>query len=303
MAQVLAKRDDNWKKLQQYVLDEKQTLLVTGPGGMRIYGAQKEYRWFPREGFFVRSPTRIDGVAIGDADRRREEDRYLSKERAREKARAERRKDSPDAAGDGATPEGVGDFLRQTVEPEFVSSAYFLRFKFDEGHYALVGREKLMNRDVLRIEYYPSRLFKDADDDDDADDRRRERTKDSDNKPEKPLTEEQQKKKQERDARGDRIEQQMNKVAKATLWVDPALRQILQYQLHNIDMDFLPGRSIMRADELNASMRLGQPFPDVWLPDSLEIRAGFTLAIGRIAASYDVNYIDYRLASTDARIR
>ena len=121
----------------QYILDEKQTLLVTGTGGMRIYGAQKEYRWFPREGFFVRSPTRIDGVAIGDAERRREEDRYLMRERAREKARAERRKDNPDAAADGATPEGVGDFLRQTVEPEFVSSAYFLRFKFDEGHYAL----------------------------------------------------------------------------------------------------------------------------------------------------------------------
>ena len=49
--------------------------------------------------------------------------------------------------------------IKQTREPEFISSAYFLRFKFEEGKYALVGRETLDGLDVLRIEYYPARLF------------------------------------------------------------------------------------------------------------------------------------------------
>ena len=62
------------------------------------------------------------------------------------------------AAADDA-PRDVDGLLRQTRQPRFISSAYFLRFKFDEGRYALVGRERLEDRDVLRIEYYPTKLF------------------------------------------------------------------------------------------------------------------------------------------------
>src|SRR5206468_6301738 len=39
--------------------------------------------------------------------------------------------------------------------------AYFLRFKFEPGHYAYVGPETYEGRKVLRIEYYPSRLYDD----------------------------------------------------------------------------------------------------------------------------------------------
>jgi hypothetical protein len=302
MAQVLSNRDGNWKKLQQYILDEQQTFIVTGPGGIRLFGGRKEYRWFPREGFFIRSPTRSDGVDISDQERRREEDRFLRREQAREKRRAELRTTDPDAA-DSVGPEGVGDILRQTVEPEFVSSAYFLRFKFDEGHYALVGRERVLDRDVLRIEYYPTKLFAD---DNDRERRGRGRGRGQGGRgeaPPKPKTEkelEREKRSQDQDAR---IERQMNKVAKATLWVDPALRQILQYQLHNIEMDFLPGRSLVRVDELNAAMKMSQPFPDVWLPDTVEIHAGFMTAVGRLSGRYDVKYADYRMAETSVRIR
>ena len=49
--------------------------------------------------------------------------------------------------------------MQETRQPEFVSSAYFLRFKFDAGRYALVGREQLEGQDVLRVEYYPTKLF------------------------------------------------------------------------------------------------------------------------------------------------
>jgi hypothetical protein len=306
MSQVLANRDQNWKKLQQYILDEQETMLVTGPGGIRLFGGQKEYQWFPRDGFFIRSPTRADGVAISDAERRKEEESFLKREQAREKRREQVRKDNPNDADEpapGAEIDGVGDILRQTVEPEFVSSAYFLRFKFDEGHYALVGREKVLARDVLKIEYYPTKLFAD-----DPDERRM--TREERENREKAIkardakeTPKQREARLKDDATGARIERQMNKVAKATLWVDPALRQILQYELHNIEMNFLPGRSLMRVDELNASMHMSQPFPDVWLPQDVVIRAGFMTAAGRLAARYDVKYSDYRLASTSARIR
>jgi hypothetical protein len=35
MEKVLARRDDNWKKLQQYVLEEKEAFDLTGPGRFR----------------------------------------------------------------------------------------------------------------------------------------------------------------------------------------------------------------------------------------------------------------------------
>ena len=36
MEKVLARRDENWKKLQQYVLDEREQIDIRGPGRMPI---------------------------------------------------------------------------------------------------------------------------------------------------------------------------------------------------------------------------------------------------------------------------
>src|SRR2546426_11162768 len=77
MRQVLASRDDNWKKLQQYVLEERELVELSGPGRLRVWGEQRDYTWYIRNGFFVRSPVKFNGVAIGDKDRRKYEDEYL----------------------------------------------------------------------------------------------------------------------------------------------------------------------------------------------------------------------------------
>ena len=88
-----------------------------------------------------------------------------------------------------------------------------------------------------------------------------------------------------------------------TLWIDPAEHQILQYTFDNIDMDFLPGRSIVRVDELKASMKMLEPFPAVWLPGSIEMHFLLTTALGSIDARYDVAYREYRLAEVTTRIK
>jgi hypothetical protein len=95
----------------------------------------------------------------------------------------------------------------------------------------------------------------------------------------------------------------MNKSALVTLWVDPAKNQILQYEFDNIDMDFLPGRSVARIDGLKASMHMGQMFPDVWLPRSIDVRFGMTLATGSVDARYGIEYHDYKLADVTTRVR
>jgi len=290
MEAVLSRRDDNWKKLQQYTLTEDNTFRLLGPMETPIFGGKREYLWVPRKGFFIRSPVSADGVAISEAERRKAEDAWLKREQSREARRAARRGGTPgasDAPAVAPEPVDLPDALRQSIEPEFVSTAYFLKFKFERGHYAFVGRERLLDREVLRIEYYPEKLFQDEP---------REGRRGSG--PDRPPTAEE----KARREKGEQIERQMNKVSFVTIWVEPTERQILQYEFQNIDADFLPARWMLRLDELHASMRMGNPFPGVWLPASLGIRVDMTIAVGRLSAIFDTKYRDYRLAETDSRV-
>ena len=61
-----------------------------GPGATPLYGFRRESAWFPRDGRFVKSPLRVDGVTISEENRRKFEDEWLKREDMREKRRAER---------------------------------------------------------------------------------------------------------------------------------------------------------------------------------------------------------------------
>ena len=303
MARVLERRDDNWKKLQQYTLNERETLQITALAVFRLFGFERDYLWYPREGFFVRSPLKADGVTIAEDERRQEEDQWLRQSQNREMRLAERKergaRDSGDASstqlpGDVVLTGAVEDVILQSFEPGFIRSANFMRFKFDQGQYAMVGREQMLDREVLKIEYYPTKLFND---DNDRRDKRRDRRRDSQG--DEPRTRE-----QERDDKRDEdFDASMNKVSQVTLWVDPAEFQILRYEFHIMDMDFLPGSSLVRINGTRATMQMGEPFPNVWLPDSVGMRFRLTSAAGPLDARYDVKYRDYRLPTTSGRIR
>src|SRR3982750_4149011 len=77
MRQVMERRDDNWKKLQQYVLDERATIDLRGPAHIPLFGEQRDFQWYIRDGFFIRSPVRVNGVVVPEGDRRRYEEQYL----------------------------------------------------------------------------------------------------------------------------------------------------------------------------------------------------------------------------------
>jgi hypothetical protein len=275
MSRVLERRDENWKKLQQYVLEEREVFQLIGPKATPLYGMRRESAWFPRDGMFIKSPLRINGVTVSEADRRQAEAFWITREERREQRRIGREKRESGDAEPASTPPLTEDGVRQALEPGFVSAAYFLRFKFDPGHYALAGREQLAGRDVLKIEYYPSKLFSEG------------RTR-----PNKELRK-----------RGTDIEAKMNKGALVTLWVDPAERQILKYDFENVDLDFLPGRSFVRIDGMNAAMEMGEPFPSVWLPRSLRIGFDLATALGEVDGRYAVDYYDYKLATVATKVR
>ena len=285
MSRVLLKRDDNWKKLQQYVLEERETMEVTAIDGRKVYGFKREYQWFPRNGFFIKSPLTADGVKISEEDRRRQEARWLAREQFREKRRAEiAAGKQPAEPDDGTVTIGIGPGgvstsfeaeLRDTLEPGFVSAAYFLDFKFEAGQYALAGREKYEGHDVLKVEYYPMKMFTGGR-----------------GRPNRQLRE-----------RNKEIGRQMNKVSLVTLWVDPQDRQIVKYDFANVDADFFPGRWLMQLEGLNASMEMSQPFSGVWLPRRIQIGFEMTFAIGNVKGRYSSEYYDYRLAEVTQRVR
>ena len=152
MARVLARRDDNWKKLQQYVLDEQERIELRGSTLTPIWGESRDYTWYVQDGFFVRSPVRFNGVQVRDDERRRYEASFLRRAKRRDVRQAERLS----AEGVPPEPRNVQGVIQQLREPQFVSSAYFLEFKFEGGRYGLVGRETIEGREVLRIEYYPT---------------------------------------------------------------------------------------------------------------------------------------------------
>ncbi|MSO61387.1 MAG: hypothetical protein EXQ50_04740 [Acidobacteria bacterium] len=300
MERVLARRDDNWTKLQQYVLEEKEAFDLTGPGGLPLWGMRREYSWFIRQGIFVRSPVKANGVALSEPERRKAEDEWLKREVRREerrKRRAEREQQGlPPEADNRAIvisptgievkdqqattpsdlPSNIDDMLKQGGDPQFVSAAYFLKFRFEKGHYALAGREKVGDRDALKIDYYPGTgLFKEGK-----------------SRPNRKVRDKE-----------DEIEAKMNKVSLVTLWVDQTTHQILQYTFDDIDMDFFPGRALMRVSDLQATMRMGQPFPEVWMPRNLEMRFGMMMALGAVDATYKVEYFNYKQADVTYKIK
>jgi hypothetical protein len=289
LSSVLARRDDNWKKLQQYTLDEAQRVELNGPAGRRLWGEAREYTWFIREGFFIRSPTKVNGVAVPEPERRRAEDSFLERVKRRDREEVEQAShcDVPpcvqqEREAQAPTVTSVDDLLTQTRRPGFVEAAYFLRFKFEPGRYTLAGREVVDGHELLRVEYYPTRLF----DHEQKDEERRNASG-------------------ERDAGEDReaeMERLMNKVSLVTLWIDPRAQQIVKYTFQNLHLDFLPLSWLVRVNDLRAEMTMGQPFKDVWLPRDIRMRAAAMFAVGSVDVDYRVSYHDYKEATTSGRL-
>ncbi len=317
MARCLERRNETWRVLHDYVLDERERFALEGPSDVRLFGSDRQYTWYVQDGILVRSPVRFNGVAVPDADRREYEARWLNEERSRAE-RAQKKKDEKkaekndekDAASDQADPaeapaaetpgadvpvpqpgaaagDAAAEIAAKGLEPRFVSEANFLRFRFERGRYFLVGREQLDGRAVLKVEYYPKKLFADSDEPG--------RTPPKENP--NPAKREAEKERQ------DQIERQFNKVSMVTLWIDPAESQIVRYDFENLGLDFLPGRWLVRVGETSASMTMGRYFDGVWLPKAIVMKGDLQVAIGSFDIDYRREFLEYRKAETSARIR
>jgi hypothetical protein len=318
MARVLERRNETWKALHDYVLDERERFALVGPSGARLFGGDRQYTWYVRDGILVRSPVKANGVAVPEGDRREYEARWLADEqsraeRAKKKAddEASRKGGSAAASGAAAAPTQNGHVppraedgdvpppaaasgadapaavVAKGLEPRFVSEANFLRFRFERGRYLLVGRETLEGRPVLKVEYYPKKLF--------ADDKARDRTPPKD--PPDPARRDKGK------AMEEEFDRKFNKVSMVTLWIDPVESQIVRYDFENLGLDFFPGQWLVRVGDTSASMTMGRYFDGVWLPKAIVMQGDLHVAIGSFDIDYRREFLEYRKAETSARIR
>jgi hypothetical protein len=316
MARVLERRNENWKTLHDYILSERETFQVLGPAGLPLAGQRREFQWFIRDGYLVRSPVEANGASLSAADRRKYEEDWLAREKTREQKAKEK------AAGKAASEveaEVVADLRtidpgsdKEVValagtEPRFISEAYFMKFPFEPGNYYLAGRETMDGRPVVKIEYYPTRLFSD---DEDREKKAVSVTAGGEvkveaagkaqagkDRPKRPAT---------RDT-GDDLENEiqaaLNKVTMVTMWIDPQDHQIVRFLFDNADWGFLPGRAIVRVDQAKATMTMGRYFDNVWLPKEIAFNFGVTFAAGSYAFRYNREFYDYRKGEVSARIR
>ena len=276
MAQALQRRDIDRQTLSDYVLDEVETFDVLGPGRIPVARMRREYTWFVQDGIHVRSPIKVDGVPVPEADRRAYEQHWIKSELGRRAYRTKR--DERRAA------RGLGPALSapSVNEPRFVSESYFMDFKFEPGNYYLAGKETLEGQEVLKIDYLPTRMFDD------------EARKTGDAKA--------QQSEKAKKIEGD-VEYRMNKTSQITLWVDPKTHQIVSYTFDNVWMDFLPAGWLLKIDDIKAQMQMGQPFPGIWLPKTIAIHAGATMALGSVEVQYRREFSNYRRADVTSKIR
>ena len=306
MEKVLARREVNRKTLDQYILDETESFEILGPGRWPLYRTKRDYTWYVRDGMHVRSPVRFNGVKLGEADRERYEATWIRRERERQERKAKKQdgKEENGSSDVSIGPEGVQVNVGGTpmpTEPRFVSEAYFMDFKFEPGNYYLAGREQLEGHEVLKVEYYPTKMFGDSDDE--KRESRRQEQKDASGKANtKPDPKDEKRQRREKEFEND-IERRMNKTALVTLWVDPAEHQIVKYTFDNVWLDFLPAGWLVKVDDIRASMTMGQPFPGVWLPRALNIHSGITLANGSFEGGYERKFEEYRLAEVATKMR
>jgi hypothetical protein len=304
MAMALLRRDIDRKTLSDYVLDEVESFELLGPGGAPFIRIRYEYTWYVRDGFHVRSPLKMNGVPIPESARRAYEERWIKSEEGRRKFRTEREAKREQAG----KPPSLG--VPSINEPRFVSESYFLDFKFEPGNYYLAGRETLDGHEVLKIDYLPTKLFDEEESDESKEDRASREQKDAKASKDAKETKEPKEPKKVRDPKKEQkekdlevdIDRKMNKTAQVTLWVDPASHQIVKYTFDNVWLDFLPGGWLVKIDDLRASMQMGQPFPDVWLPRNMYVHAGLTLALGPMEGTYKREFSNYRKADVSSKV-
>jgi hypothetical protein len=124
MARVLERRETNWDQLRNYIFSEREVLEFKGMKIAALESFVREYVWFERDGYLIRSPVRANGVEISEEEQSAYEKEWLKKNKKKR---------------------------RNSIDREA-----FFGFQFKAGSYLFAGRQEFEGREVVAIEYYPT---------------------------------------------------------------------------------------------------------------------------------------------------
>jgi hypothetical protein len=257
MEKALAKREINWQATYDYVFNEVERLRFAGAEIAALQSFEQEYTWYVRDGYLVRSPWSVNGVEVDRAKREEAELAWIA-DVERDESNARIQRDS------------------------------FFDFEFEPGNYLFAGREVFEGREVVRIEYYPTRaVFSDEDDEPAGhqDERRRRRDPDEDDE----LDEE-------------KIGHMFAKTSRVSMLILPEEHQIVHWIFENVGFEFLPYRWLVRLDELHASMTMDQPIAGVWLPREIHAAARASTASFALEIEYSREFGDYKEPAVGAGV-
>jgi len=193
-----------------------------------------------REGFFVRSPIKANGVTVGEADRRKYEDDYLRRQKQIDAPAAAQpahhradpaladRRDRAERHGRDSPPGPAARVISRLLSPVPIRGRQ-VRAR---------GQGKARRPRVLRVEYYPANLFR-------CDTRRQGGGRSVE--PWQP------------DAHETEMRRMMNKV-RCHLMDRTVSHQIVKYTFNNVAFDFLPVQWLAQVTDVHASMTMSQPF-------------------------------------------
>jgi hypothetical protein len=179
----------------------------------------------------------------------------------------------------------VPDDDRRREEDQFIESAkegkksgqgidrdQFFGFDFKKGEFFYAGKKEYKGQEVAVIEFYPEGMFKD------------DKEKATDNLDVK-------------------IERGLDKSMMAILYVIPEEHQIVRMELGNIDFGFLPGKWLVRIDQIGAAMTMAKQYGKVWLPEEIGAVGKAVTAYGDLYVRYTRRFYDYRLAQVRVQFR
>ena len=135
MRKALETRARDWDRRYDYVFRETEELRIQGDiGDAPFAGFTREWAWYVKDGYLVRSPISVDGMPVSEEKRLRAEEGWIKG------LKKQRRK---------------GKNMNEEDE--------FFGFEFEPGNYFFSGRETLNGHEVVKIEYYPSERLTEAD--------------------------------------------------------------------------------------------------------------------------------------------
>lgn len=160
-------------------------------------------------------------------------------------------------------------WLRRSEDGKRLEREAFFDFDFKKGDFLFAGYTAFEGIRAAAIEFYPRHLFSDEMDDDE--DRR--------------------------------FGELFDKTSLVTLLVKPDEHQILRMTFQNVGLEFLPYRWLVRIDDLQASMTMGQPIDGVWLPRDIEASGKISTAAFQVAVVYNRKFFDYKQIDVKVKLR